>query len=193
MTLTSSCKLLWTWMFAPGVPPTRYKEPSGWTAVNAFKVCAGRLPGAMMFGDCGSSENPVNRLFSRIPVSGIIQELPKPWNTDWIHETALPSESATKKYVVSLPSLTGATSCPAVVIEICAARWSMCDSDKIFSVFTAMNSGSPRIALRSANPIFLDSTPIWIRSASDMDAISNLSLSKSSSIKIIPCVGGGWP
>ena len=38
--------------------------------------------GAMTFGELGSKENPVKRLLSRIPVSGIIHELPKPWNTD---------------------------------------------------------------------------------------------------------------
>ena len=69
-------------MFAPGVPPTICKVPSGFTAVNAFNVCAGRLPGAMTFGELGSKENPVNRLLRRIPVSGMIHELPKPWKTD---------------------------------------------------------------------------------------------------------------
>ena len=69
-------------MFAPGVPPTVFKVPSGLTTVKAFKVCAGRLPGAMMLGEAGSKENPVKRLLRRIPVSGMIHELPKPWKTD---------------------------------------------------------------------------------------------------------------
>jgi hypothetical protein len=76
-----NCKFVCTWIFAPGVPPTIFKVPSGFITVNAFNVCAGRLPGAMMLGEAGSKENPVKRLFRRIPVSGIIQELPKPWNT----------------------------------------------------------------------------------------------------------------
>ena len=67
---------------APGVPPTKYKEPSDLVAVNAFRVWAGRLPGATMFGDFGSNENPVKRLFKMIPVSGITHELPNPWKTD---------------------------------------------------------------------------------------------------------------
>ena len=96
MSPTASWKFVCTWACRPGVPNTNLGvDPS--STMTVLSVCTGLLPGATAFGERESSEKPVSRLLSRMPVPGTAQAAPKELNTLSIKETALPSRSTTAR------------------------------------------------------------------------------------------------
>ena len=123
-----------------------------------------RLPGAITFGP--RAEKFFISLFRRIPVPSTTTFAPKKSERVCVSATMLPWRSTTDSDVVlggsSFPITAGAMVGETLAGSISAARFAAYSRDSRYGVGTAVNSGSPTNALKSANPRFIDSASRWM-------------------------------
>ena len=97
----SSCRRICGCVSPPMVPMTARRPPSGRVTTAGARVWGGRRPGPYSAGWPGSSEKPMPRLCSPMPVAGSKSSEPNPDALDWISDTPMRSRSTAHRYIVS--------------------------------------------------------------------------------------------